>query len=1147
MTPDRLVDFIPTVLDWLHPQPMPDIAGDAVAICNWYAKLLDRSTVSGKATNGTNIAENFLGKFWPSAPKIDATGYTLARAITVAQLRTPASAPVRFCNHAGHNPLGDTLPTLHQCPLVAGHVIASNGELAFQREDFTLPGPFPFHWQRYYRQSQQADAGLGQGWRHTLSECLQLPEATPGAAQKVLLHSADGRLVAFDLPAIGHASFNRSERLYLLRQSLHSFRLSAFDAPDKIFRADGTGKFAPLCEIRDASGNTLSVDYRNGHPEKIVSSWGSTIDFHYDNGKLTKIASAATGDGSALCHYDYDSDGFLVATRTAAGEESFTLQAGKVTALTNLSSGHLVFIYDKLQRVSEIHRTEEAGTKIGTAAADDNPMTWKLRWRSGAHTCIVSAAGEHDIQLRFDTRGNLIESSQGGRSQRWRYDLYRNLCHSIDAHGIDTLYRHDPFGRILRHSRQGNHKHFIYDEAGRLVAAGTVTGDTNTHSWQYHYRENSPYPSAITDPEKEQWKFEHDERGQLRVLTDPEGGRLTLEWSAQCRLIELVHGDRYASWDYDNRGNIVRYAVTGQADREWQYDNHGNLAQTFIGSSAFTILSDEYGRPCTISREGEVLLQWQYDDHGRVRHIQELSGPALKLEYNRQGRLSTLRCQGQTYTWRYNQFGELTNFKDGCTLQREWQYRNDGSLREFRDSDSHWYLEYNDTGELQQIRNNSGQLCHFHFDTLGRLTQAANEFCNLRYRYDRRGLLTAEHHDLNSESAAEGGNSSPNTTLSINHRYDRRGWLKNSCSDQINIAFIFSPAGRLYGIDTNGVMTVRSEIEAQNQHDGNSECRENLSLGAHLLEKSYRHGRLESVWLDGDALWRIENWCTEKTADARLEHLPRLTLLNPQPAAPGWGRDAHNNIVADARMSPNSNTGYRYQYDGWGLLHCVECGDFKTWLRCDPFGRRLVKTSTHRRSGRQRRIATHWSGIGLWSEFIHLNNTRTIAHFLHHPTTGIPLARLTLNESDDTHNVDNGLQADSFVRTFFVADDGGRLLALLPDARDGGVSKPLWHFEPATAPENETLPLCPGSFQGSLGIYDGEVQLFYRDFRYFIPTPMRSGGKIHTVPGTPLDGGSLNLAAALPTTAPGNSESTSGAEPISIAISTTIATPIGEG
>ena len=1066
MTPDRLVEFIPTVLEWLLPSATPEISGDAAGICSWLEKISHNASAKE-----TVVPDRFPAEFWPRAPSNNTSAYSLTRAPSLPLLRVAASTPVKFCNYTGHNAWGDALPALENCKKVAGHVIASNGELAFSREDFSLPGPFRFRWQRVYRQSQKGDDGLGRGWRHSLNEHLQLPSTQVSAEQKILLHTAEGRIVAFDLPAIGHACYNRSERLYLLRQSLHSFRVSAFATPDKIFRADGTGETAPLCEIRDASGNTLSVDYRDGLVDKIVTSWGTSLTCHHEDGRLVRITDRRSEENLGLLEYSYSSAGDLVATRSQYCRESFTVQSGRIKAINDLNIGHLDFTYNQIDRVCQVALSEE--TDCQTAAQAPDGTLWRLRWRSGSRTCTVSTSDRYDTLWRFDDSGNLVESTQRDRTQRWRYDLYRNLCHTVDTRGLHTLYRHDAFGRLLRQTDNGQHRHYLYDDTGGLIAAGTVDRDGAARRWQYHYTDTHHFPTAVTDPEDGTWACEHDERGQLRSLTDPEGGRLLLEWDAQCQLTRVVRGDCRLEWEYDQQGRMIEHRATGLPARRWVYDNRGTVIRAVIGEHTLSISSDEYDRPCTFSEDGEPLLQWQYDGFGHVRYIQEAEGPALVLDYNRGGQLCALRRKDQQYTWHYDPFGQLTAFDDGNTLKREWQFDRAGQLREFRDGDSHWYLQYNDHGAIAQIRNNSGQICNFHFDMCGRLTQADNEHCNLRYRYDRCDRLIAEHHDLNAAG--------PDSSLSINHSYDRRGWLKNSCSDSINIVYTFSPSGQLYGIDLNGAMAVRSEIQQDDRESDRGNYTERLFFGSDQVSKHYCQGILQSLSLGKEPLWSAPT-----PAPSHRGLIPSLELFATAGSTMENERDMHGNLVMSNRRDAGAGAASRhhYQYDGWGLLQCVECGDFKTWLRYDPFGRRLMKASTHRRSGRQRRVASHWSGIGLWGECVYQNGAQVSTHYVLHPLTGSALARVSQGANDG--GTSDGTISEH--REFFVTDDSGQLLALLPDvAPTADSGKPIWTLPSEQAAPSQQALLCPGSYQGRLGIYDRETRLFYRHFRYFLP------------------------------------------------------------
>ncbi|WP_043319686.1 DUF6531 domain-containing protein [Microbulbifer sp. HZ11] len=1101
MTPDRLVEFIPSTLAKLHPHKMPCSSADAIAICKWFESTVRENSDLSFAPQFEPVGSRFPADIWPTLPTINANTYSIVTAQRPPQIFTPASVPVNFCNYPGYNRAGDLLPELPRCQQVAGHVIASNGELAFSRTDFELSGPFFFRWQRFYRQSllkdedEYADCGLGPGWRHSLSESLQLPDPQGGVEKKVLLHTAEGRVIVFDLPAIGHGCFNRCERLFLLRQSLHSFRLISFDQPDKVFRADGTGVSVPLSEMRDTSGNTLSVDYRDGKPVKVVTSWGRTLELDYQEGKLVRI-NHSQGDASHLCEYGFDASGRLNDCRNSQQQERYGFyDDGMMASITSLTLGHILLNYDSLQRVDHIRVLEDptpAGQSCpevqGQASAPS--MYYRLRWKTGTYNgrlnCTLSTPDQHDLHWQFDKRGDLLEIRQGTRTSTRRYDHYRNLCRHVDQQGVETLFRHDTFGRLLRRTCGDLTHRYIYDENGRLIAAGSIFENPNQSSgnstdtpcnvqhWHYRYQNGNSYPKEVVDPAGHCWQCEHDDRGQLRRLTDPEGGVLCLDWDAHGQLVRLSRGDDVYSWEYDTAGRITACKGSEIAPRSWQYHSDGKLSEASVAQHSYLLSRDEYGRLCGIHANDEPLLQWQYDGYSRVRHLQDCAGNRQSLNYTLRGHLTSLQIECSThspiyYSWHYNGHGQLTAFGTGKDTQREWLYDQCGRLSEFHDSDSHWYLHYNDQGQLAQIRNNSGQLCSFHFDTLGQLVQAANEHCTLRYRYDARGLLVAEHQDLNSEAGDGNQGSVGDNSLSVNHSHDKRGWLKRSASDQLNIAYTFSAAGSLYGIDANGSMVLR--IDAQ--RSGDLLTGKIISLGNHQLQHSYQNGILVSIHRNEAPLWKRTKSATGFTA-----------ALIAAPAATEGQWDSRGNLISEQRAADNGIARYQYQYDGWGLLQCVECGDFKTWLRYDPFGRRLSKSSIHRRSRRQRRVASHWCATGLWNESHQVGPLVRATHYLHDPTEGIAVARLSL-DSEASPSSQCGISPDQGQREFFLSEQHGHLIALLGENTAAATADPvLWTFD------GQSSEWCPGSYQGHRGIFDVETRLIYRNGHYFHVTAM---------------------------------------------------------
>lgn len=998
MTPDRLANFVSLKLSEIHPPGIDFHPGDPIAACDWINRFCASPTIE------TEI-EPRLGDWWPQLPGISANHYSLARAPQPDLLYTHGCGPVSFCNGPGRDTSGDALPALARCQQVAGHVIACNGAVAFSRTDFVFPGPIPFQWQRHYRQHQSGETAGA--WRHSLDEYLQIDqggeERQPGAA----LHTADGRRVAFTLPAIGHSSFNRFERLLLHRQSLHSFRLLGFGRAAKTFRADGTGQSLPLTEIRDPSGNTLTIDYYRGQPSRIVSSWGRALEFEYSGDKLVAVLDRQAPEGTQrLCHYEYsDSDDQLLAAQGLARRETYHYDdTGRLAAISSGGNRAITFSYDGRQRCNRLQV---------------DGLEYRLHWSRSQQACRLERPGEDAVHWKFNACGQLLREQQGEAQQRFFYDHYGNLCQVSAADGRREIFRSDEFGRLLRRSCDGASDRYLYDADGLLQAAQR----RGEQSWHYHYNE-AALLREIVDPSGARWCCSYDSRGLLEELTDPEGGRVALHWDGQAQLRGLNRGDRRWALDYNHWQQLCELTVDDEAHGRWQYDEHGQLHSAQLAGASLALDYDDSGNPCRIRCDEKAQLQWQRDSAGRICAITFAGGEHWNLDYDHCGRPSQLHTGSDTFTWRYDRFGRATNFDSDDGFHRQWQYRHSGQLSEYRDGDSHWYLSYDSAGQLQRVRNNSGQQCEFHYDRHGRLIQASNEHSHLRFQYDSRGLLLAEHCD-----------GSDGNQLSVNHRYDTRGWLRDSSSDSLDVGCLFAPGGDLYGVDANGESVLRIERDGSRQthHRGDNRCQ----LG-------FRLGRLATIELSPELAWELPN---RDRPDLQLAQVPR------PPHAVQW--DKRGNVVREFRPGKRSRE-YFYQHDGWGLMSSAECGDFKTLFRYDPFGRRLAKITTHRRSSRKRRLLTQWTATGLWRERALVDDAEKATwHYLHHPVDGSPVARLG----------DGALE-------HFVADACGNLLALIDASGDL-----LWRRDSLA---DDSPRQGPGNYRGNEGLFDGETGLFYQ-------------------------------------------------------------------
>ncbi|USD21817.1 DUF6531 domain-containing protein [Microbulbifer variabilis] len=944
MTPERLTQLVPNLLKVLSPSTATFPQGNPASAYRWVEAIEELPEAQ--------ITDGHHRPLWPEPPTVEVNTYTISAAPEVELLPGVNEGPVQFINTPGANPLGTHVPALSRCRRVHEQVIIATGELNFECVDLTIPGPLPFSWKRYYRSSIDEDSGIGAGWRHSLSEQLLVQD------NQVELFNAEGRKIQFQLPAIGHGCYNRFERLLLFRQSLHSYRLSTFNEPDKIFRADGVNSALPLTEIRDQFGNSLTIDYSEGLPRKIVSSWGRVLDFESRGGRLTKLMNNhAPDDQRNLCSYEFQG-GLLTEVHSNHDLESYHYHDLLLVQAHSGVNGKRQFEYD-LQ--GHCHRLiqEESETL--------------LTWQHNRGNCQVENTDRTPQQLHFNQFGQLTKERQGQRQKSWLYDCYGNLCQQINADGQHTFFRYDEFGRLRRITEGSNSKRYLYSEDGYPQAVQL----SEQQSWLFTYSDKGR-PQAIIDPEQQEWKLLYSDRGLLSQITDPEGGCIEFTWDGQGQLQTVRRGEKQWGFEYDHWQRMTTLVVNGETWREWRYGPTGELRESHIGSYQYGIDYCERGQPHAIHASNSQSLQWDYDSCGRICQIHFADGNQWALHHNTQGQLTQLQTPSGDYCWQYDGLGQLISHRTPDERQLTWNYSVDGSLSEYCDNDCRWYFHYYDRGTLASIRNNNGQINEFHYDTEKRLIQANNLHSSVRFKYDRRNRVIAENHD-----------SSDVRDFSLRYQYDSRGWLRSASSDNLDLAYTLTPCGALYGVDANGEPVLRSEFKEQNTIHIQGEVRSTVK---------HRFGSPFSLESGLALAWQFDK-CPplQLTTPIRQTGFPQAQI----------DRDKRGNVVAERQIPGRRD--YQYQYDGWGLMSTAECGDFKTHFRYDPFGRRLSKTCTHRKSSRQRRVTSSWSGLGIWAEAHQIDGkSRGIGHWITHPLNGSVLCHWSSGRCEYYHTDSQG-------------------------------------------------------------------------------------------------------------------------------------------
>ncbi|MGH1372134.1 MAG: RHS repeat-associated core domain-containing protein [Cellvibrionaceae bacterium] len=924
-------------------------------------------------------------------------------------------------------------PATDDTPCDGDPISMVSGEELLPLTDFELPGPIAFAWTRTYRSSNPKNLGLGHGWTHPLCERLKVDGE--------LLHydTQEGRRITFNCPRVGHSSYNKSEKLSLKRQSEHCYQVLESQKPIRLFRADGLSPFLPLVEIRDHFNNSIGIDYQQGAPHKLVTSWGRTLEFTCNSkGLITSIlapslATAEAPELAQLASYDYDDADDLVSACDQTGlAETYGYTNHVIDRRTTHAGVSFLFEWDQ--------HTPEA--RCQRQWSDNGAYDYRFKWQPKRKISYSTDSRGNVHQYHCDEHGRVVKEidPEGGITKRL-YDSYGNLCSETDPNGNSTYYRHDSLGKITRVTDAlGNSTRIRYNHQGQPAL---ITDALGNH-WQRRYNEQGLL-SEIRDPNNNHWQYHYNNRGQLETLIDPEGGKQRFSWNSQAELISQTDADgRTTEYDYDNWGRVNRITTPDGKTTAYEFNRRGKLTQLTQADGTHIKLSYNDAGQVTHHTDAEgKTTQYHYGGFSQVERRIDASGQTFDYQYDEERNLIGLTNEkGERYQLSYDGNERLVEERGFDGRQQQYRYNAAGQLIEHRDMDVITQFTRDPLGRLLRKSNNSGDSAEFHYDALGRLTAANNADAFVRFQYDNAGRLTAEHCDSDTlEATAHQNSASSAHSHSLRHSYDKRGWRTATSTDDHHLGFQHTPAGQLYGVDHNGNPVVRCEYDAAGQlskkvqgsltsefdydslgrvlqqkttasgdsdaviqrnyqysHAGNLQQIEDLLRG--ITQYHYDHNdqlsKVEGAVAEAFSFDPAGNLLNDDKGQALYDSGNRLTLHGDR----HFHYDKRGNLTEEKR-GKEQRLSASFRYNGWNQLASVEKNGLKTKYRYDALGRRIGKTVTHAKTKQQKKTTFRWNGDQLWSETNHTPKGQDDQLYIFEPNSFRPLA---LIKDDEIHH-----------------------------------------------------------------------------------------------------------------------------------------------
>src|SRR5690606_28163158 len=347
---------------------------------------------------------------------------------------------------------------------VTGHPVdVASGKMFTDHIDFSLPGPLPLVWERVWYSTSVYDGPLGHGWHHSYD--VKLCEMNNAVAVRM----ADGRPVVFPSLKAGETSFNRLERMMLIKD----VQGYALDTSDGL-----RYRFAPH---EGAPDTQLLISIKQ-------KSSGALIDFQYNvEGQLLQIIDS----GGRFIRFTYTDDGRI---------QQILLPDPQ----SNVTRDHT-----SPQWLRAVEYTYRDGLLVSVADALDQPLTYYYENKLLVKETLRNNVNFYFKYDRYDQDGRCVKTwGDGGIYGRHiHYDIANNITYVKDSLGHVTTYYHDGVLPYKVVDPLQNTTQTAYNEYAQVLC------ETNELGYKTHYEYNERGNNTkITRADGASIQFVYDER-----------------------------------------------------------------------------------------------------------------------------------------------------------------------------------------------------------------------------------------------------------------------------------------------------------------------------------------------------------------------------------------------------------------------------------------------------------------------------------------------------------------------------------------------------------------------------------------------------------------------------------------------------------
>jgi len=565
-----------------------------------------------------------------------------------------------------------------------------------------------------------------------------------------------------------------------------------------------------------------ACSYRKGDIRIVTNALGQTVEtLAYDSQGRPLSVKDLNG---VVTDYAYHPRGWptSVTVRGATTAEDRSTQisywpTGQVQQITEPDGGHVTYVYDAAQRLTDIediagntiHYTlDNAGNRLKEDTVDAGGTlrrTLARTFNTIGQVTALKDAGNHVTGFTYDANGNpqtVTDALQRVTSQQ--YDPLNRLARTIqDVGGVAAEIRsqYNALDQVTQVTDpKGLHTTYAYNGFGDLT--DQVSPDSGTSSFTVDATGNR---KSSTDARGVIVNYYYDALSRLIGVAYPDPNLdvgysydvaptdcATDERFAKGRLSQVLHANGSTKYCHDRFGQITRkvQTINGVASTlRYAYSKSGRLmALTYPDGSVADYVRDSQGR---ISQVGLTLpgqsrqivvnnvtyaafgpvTGWSY---GNGRQLQR----PLDLDY-RPKAVHDLVVGGLSLSYGYDPVGSIIELKNGAgtTVLAKYAYDSLGRLTQTQDGVTGTPIEtyaYDATGNRTSLSTSAGIVSYSYPASSHRLTAVAGEARN----HDAAGNTTSigtkvfAYNDTNRMSAVKQGNATLES-YGYNHRGER--------------------------------------------------------------------------------------------------------------------------------------------------------------------------------------------------------------------------------------------------------------------------------------------------------------------------------------------------------------------------------------